>query len=134
MSRQSAIELALHHLDSGDFAKVLGRRVAMATESEEAGQAPVLHAYLTDDIAPALTAMGFVCTTYPNPTGLDLPFLVADRIEDGNLPTLLLYGQGDVGRGDDRGRARPVYGRRDEHCGGDERDGGDDQRGGFACA
>jgi acetylornithine deacetylase/succinyl-diaminopimelate desuccinylase-like protein len=99
VSRQSAIQHALQHLDSGDFAKVLGRRVALATESEEASQAPLLHAYLTDDIAPALTDMGFVCTTWPNPTGRDLPFLVADRIEDSSLPTVLLYGHGDVVRG-----------------------------------
>ena len=68
-------------------------------EREEAGQAAAQHAYLRDDMAPLLAGLGFACRIHDNPAGADLPILVARRIEDPALPTVLLYGHGDVVRG-----------------------------------
>ena len=49
---------------------------------------------------PDFTAMGFTTEVVPNPEGAG-PFLIASRIEDPNLPTVLGYGHGDVIRGMD---------------------------------
>ena len=50
-------------------------------------------------MAPLLAGLGFACRIHDNPAGADLPILVARRIEDPALPTVLLYGHGDVVRG-----------------------------------
>ena len=90
---------AVAEYDDGTFQADLARRVAFRTESEEAGQAAAQHAYLRDDMAPLLAGLGFACRIHDNPAGADLPILVARRIEDPALPTVLLYGHGDVVRG-----------------------------------
>lgn len=99
MIREQAILHATNAYDDGTLQAELARRVAYPTESEEPGQAPSQHAYLNDELAPQLRALGFTCHVHPNPTGVDLPILVARRIEDASLPTVLLYGHGDVVRG-----------------------------------
>jgi acetylornithine deacetylase/succinyl-diaminopimelate desuccinylase-like protein len=43
--------------------------------------------------------MGFSCRILPNPSAKYGPFLIAERIEDASLPTVLTYGHGDVIRG-----------------------------------
>jgi acetylornithine deacetylase/succinyl-diaminopimelate desuccinylase-like protein len=43
--------------------------------------------------------MGFSCRIYPNPVAGQGPVLLATRIEDPGLPTVLGYGHGDVVRG-----------------------------------
>ena len=90
---------AVAEYDDGTFQADLARRVAFRTESEEAGQAAAQHAYLRDDMAPLLAGLGFACRIHDNPAGADLPILVARRIEDPAPPTVLLYGHGDVVRG-----------------------------------
>ena len=99
MNRQQALMQAVAEYDDGTFQADLARRVAFRTESEEAGQAAAQHAYLRDDMAPLLAGLGFACRIHDNPAGADLPILVARRIEDPALPTVLLYGHGDVVRG-----------------------------------
>jgi hypothetical protein len=42
--REAAIALAQQHFDSGRFAEVLSRRVAIASCSQEPAAAPALHA------------------------------------------------------------------------------------------
>jgi acetylornithine deacetylase/succinyl-diaminopimelate desuccinylase-like protein len=49
-------------------------------------------------MAPAFETMGFEHVTLDNPVSGRGPVLVASRIEDPSLPTVLLYGHGDVVR------------------------------------
>jgi len=97
MSRDSALEAAASWFDTGLFADTLQKRVAWRTESDgPSADAAVLGGYLQEEIAPALVALGFTCELLPNPVQADKPFLVARRIEDPRLPTVLTYGHGDV--------------------------------------
>ena len=67
MSRQQAIDQTVACFDDGHFQQVLARRVAMRPESEDASSGPVLHAYLSDEIAPQLERLGFSCRIVENP-------------------------------------------------------------------
>lgn len=100
-TRAAAISTAVRTLDSGAFLADLRRRVAFRTESQNPAQSHSLHAYLSDEIAPLLTAMGFASRIVLNPVSGAAPFLIAERIEGRELPTVLTYGHGDVVRGYD---------------------------------
>jgi acetylornithine deacetylase/succinyl-diaminopimelate desuccinylase-like protein len=100
-SRAAVLAAAARHFDDGDFVRDLARRVAMRTESQDPGSGPALRAYLADEMVPSLTALGFSCAIHPNPEPAYGPLLVATRHEDDALPTVLLYGHGDVIRGQD---------------------------------
>ena len=89
MSRQQAIEAINQHFDSGAFMQDLARRVAIKTESQVPESHPFLRSYLTDEISPALEAMGYSIQILDNPSGVAAPFLVARRIEDPSLTTVL---------------------------------------------
>ena len=99
MNREQAVLHAVDAYDSGALLTTLARRVAYATESEVPEQAAAQHAYLNEDLIPLLTALGFSCEVHANPAGADLPILVARRLEQAGLPTVLMYGHGDVVRG-----------------------------------
>ncbi len=99
MSRQQALESITHHFDSGEFMVDLARRVAIKTESQIVESHPFLRSYLTDELAPVLSQMGYEIQILDNPAGVAAPFLVARRIENPALPTVLTYGHGDVIRG-----------------------------------
>ncbi len=99
MSRAGAIERAQRYFDSGKLQNDLARRVAFRTESQVPESRPQLGAYLEREIAPAFERMGFEIRIVPNPAGDAGPFLLATRIEDPKLPTVLGYGHGDVIRG-----------------------------------
>jgi len=99
--REHALALARQHFDSGAFARDLARRVAIRTESQDAGSGPALQSYLADEIGPSLAALGFAFTIHANPEPPYGPLLVATRHEGGTLPTVLMYGHGDVIRGQD---------------------------------
>lgn len=100
MSRDHAIALAVQALDSGRFADDLARRIAYVTESEEPqAAASALRAYLDDEMAPTLTGLGFTVRDIANPVDARLPAVIAERHEGSGLPTVLLYGHGDVVRG-----------------------------------
>ncbi len=101
MSRQQAIDQTLARFDDGRFQQTLARRVAFRTESQDAASGPILRAYLDDEIAPQLEALGFSCRVVDNPIAGKSPFLLAERIEPGAAFTLLTYGHGDVVRGYD---------------------------------
>ena len=96
--RQSALERAARHYDGGVFLSELARLVAVPTESEKPRGAPYLAFYLTGHMRPMLEKMGFVCEVLVNPA-LGGPLLLAERVEDPDLPTVLIYGHGDVVRG-----------------------------------
>ena len=105
-ARQRAIDDAFVAYDSGRLLEDLTRRIAMRTESQEPSRADLLQAYLADEIAPTLRRLGFACRIAANPVAPRVPFLIAERIEDPERPTVLTYGHGDVVRGyDDQWRA-----------------------------
>lgn len=99
MSRDHALQCARAHFDGGDFVRDLARRIAIRTESQSADSAPALRAYLADEIGPSLAALGFETTLHHNPEPAFGPLLIASRHEADNLPTVLVYGHGDVIRG-----------------------------------
>jgi len=98
MSRQAAIQRAVAEFDSGSFQQVLRQRIARPTESQNPARSAELLAYLTEDLQPALNAMGFACRLIEHPKA-KAPFLFAERLESPDLPTVLGYGHGDVIRG-----------------------------------
>src|ERR1700761_4791826 len=101
MSRHDALAAAAAYFDDGRFRADLQRRGAFRTESDTGAPGPVLGAHLADELAPALQAPGFACEQIPTPEAGGGPFLVARRIEDPALPTVLSYGHGDVVSGQD---------------------------------
>lgn len=106
MSRANALTQAASYFDSGALQSDLARLVSYRSESQNPAQADVLVSYLETAMRPRLEAMGFVCSLHDNPTGRGGPFLIALRIEDAALPTVLSYGHGDVVLGqDDQWRA-----------------------------
>src|ERR1700681_2672300 len=103
MSRAAAIARAHAHFDSGEFLVDLRRRVAIPSTSQEPERAGVLRSYLDDEMVPSLAPLGFTSRVLDHPKGP--PLLVAERIEDPALVTILIYGHGDTVRGlDDQWR------------------------------
>jgi acetylornithine deacetylase/succinyl-diaminopimelate desuccinylase-like protein len=102
MSRSQALAHARQHFDGGDFVRDLARRVAVRSASQDADCAAELQRYLGEEMAPSLAKLGFACTIHPNPQAPFGPFLVATRHEADHLPTVLMYGHGDVIRGQDK--------------------------------
>jgi acetylornithine deacetylase/succinyl-diaminopimelate desuccinylase-like protein len=100
-TRDGALAAAREHFDSGAFLRDLARRVAIRTESQNPASGAELQRYLADEIAPSLAALGFTSTIHPNPEPPYGPLLIGRRIEDPALPTVLMYGHGDVIRGQD---------------------------------
>jgi acetylornithine deacetylase/succinyl-diaminopimelate desuccinylase-like protein len=101
VNRTQAIAAAERYFDDGRFLADLARRVAIPTESQNPARAAALAEYLEVEMAESLEHMGFTCQVLPNPSGKHGPFLLAERIEDPGLPTVLTYGHGDVIRGQD---------------------------------
>ena len=97
MSRSYAVSRAYAYFDSGGFLADLTRRVAIPSSSQEPERAPMLRAYLDDEIAPVLSKLGFVCRMLDNPSAP--PVLVAERVENPDFVTVLIYGHGDTIRG-----------------------------------
>jgi acetylornithine deacetylase/succinyl-diaminopimelate desuccinylase-like protein len=98
MTRAAAIAHAENYFDTGAFKVDLARRVAIPTESQNPERVAELRRYVEAEIKPALEALGFRCQvlTHPKARG---PFLVGERFEGADLPTVLGYGHGDVIRG-----------------------------------
>jgi acetylornithine deacetylase/succinyl-diaminopimelate desuccinylase-like protein len=99
MTRDAAIANAETYYDKGGFYDDLARRVAIMTESQNPERRGELERYLTQEMTPSLEKLGFKCRILPNPVAKGGPFLVAERIEDPSLTTVLTYGHGDVIRG-----------------------------------
>jgi acetylornithine deacetylase/succinyl-diaminopimelate desuccinylase-like protein len=100
-NREAALALARRHFDGGAFTQDLARRVALRTASQDPASQPVLRAYLEDELAPSLAALGFETALHPNPEPAFGPLLVASRHASADVPTVLMYGHGDVIRGQD---------------------------------
>ena len=100
MTREAAVAAAYEQVDSGAFFETLARRIAVPTASSEA-TADVMHEYFDAQITPDLEALGYTVEVYANPAPDGFPFLIATRVEDESLPTVLTYGHADVVRGQD---------------------------------
>ena len=99
MSREDAIASAYAYFDEGHFLEDLKRRVAIPSESQRPNSHPSLDQYLSEEMIPAFSAMGHDCQIFENPVKGKGPVLLATRMEDESLPTVLGYGHGDVIRG-----------------------------------
>lgn len=101
MSRDAAIARAEDYFDSGAFQTDLSRRVAIPSTSQEPSHAGALRDYLEQELRNCLEALGFTCAILDNPVDDSGPFLIAERMEDPSLVTVLTYGHGDTVRGQD---------------------------------
>jgi len=101
MTREAAIARALAYFDEGRYLEDLARRVAIPSESQTPERLPDLERYLSEEMVPTFEAMGFDCRMFENPVRGGGPVLLAQRLEDDSLPTVLGYGHGDVIRGYD---------------------------------
>src|SRR3954470_15966275 len=95
MTRTDAIARVRQHFASGEFLKILDRRVGYRTESQQPNSGAALRAYLVEDLQPAFAALDFETRLIESPSGRG-PYLLAEHIEDARLPTVLTYGHGDV--------------------------------------
>ncbi|MFO1316234.1 MAG: M20 family metallopeptidase [Burkholderiales bacterium] len=95
-TRECAIAAATAWFDSGAFEALLARRVACRTESQGPDAGDALRAYLEQEIGPAVAELGFAWRVVANPVPGGGPFLLAERREGADLPTVLTYGHGDV--------------------------------------
>jgi acetylornithine deacetylase/succinyl-diaminopimelate desuccinylase-like protein len=101
-SRTGAVARGRKYVESGAFEAELARRVAIRTESQkfpDPGAIGECHRYLDEEMKAAFQAMGFTVAKYDNPFAGQGPVLLATRMEDAGLPTVLGYGHGDVVRG-----------------------------------
>jgi acetylornithine deacetylase/succinyl-diaminopimelate desuccinylase-like protein len=96
VARTHALQQSKSYFTRGAFQRELSRRVAIRTESPDPAQRPELYRYLTDELSPALTAMGFDCAVHENPVAQGGPLLVARRHEADDVPTVMSYGHADV--------------------------------------
>ncbi len=98
MSRSDAIEFAQRGYDdeAHGFYPRLAELIAVPSESQNPEQVPQLYRYLKDHMVPAFERLGYTSSIYDNPYEGSGPVLLARRIEDEGLPTLLGYGHGDV--------------------------------------
>jgi len=98
-SREGAIARAVACFDDGRYLAALRRLVAVPTESQMPERLPDLHRYCAETLPPLLTDMGFASAVLENPEAGRGPVMLAVREEDPALPTVLIYGHGDVVRG-----------------------------------
>jgi acetylornithine deacetylase/succinyl-diaminopimelate desuccinylase-like protein len=96
MSRENAIARAAAIFDDGHFFDLLSRWISHPTESQNETCKDPLRTYLSGAITPYLENMGFSCRLVDNPVNSRLPFLISQRMEGENLPTVLTYGHGDT--------------------------------------
>jgi acetylornithine deacetylase/succinyl-diaminopimelate desuccinylase-like protein len=100
-SRASALASAAAWFDAGALLVELRRRVAYRTESQIHERADTLARYLTEELGPSIESMGFRVAIWPNPVPGAPPMLFGERVENAALPTVLIYGHGDVVAGYD---------------------------------
>jgi len=100
MTREILIRNASDYALSGKLAGDLAQLVARRSVSQSEGKPEDLQAYLNEDIQPLLASLGFKSEIFPNPREGGAPLLLASLIEDETLPTVLIYGHGDVCNGE----------------------------------
>jgi acetylornithine deacetylase/succinyl-diaminopimelate desuccinylase-like protein len=102
MTRDSVIAQTQSYFDSGLFETEIGHLVSIKSQSQIKEGLPECLLYLTDAMVPAFEKMGFSTKIFKNPVDGGGPVLLATRIEDPNLQTVLGYGHGDVVLGFDQ--------------------------------
>ncbi|MET4022080.1 M20 family metallopeptidase [Bradyrhizobium sp. S3.2.12] len=95
---EAALSRARKSLESGELFDILARRIAFPTESQNPERAKVLRQYLEEEIGPSFAEMGFTWKVIEHPKAKG-SFLLAERIEAPEVPTVFSYGHGDVIRG-----------------------------------
>ncbi|MGG5887454.1 M20/M25/M40 family metallo-hydrolase [Falsiroseomonas sp. HC035] len=98
-TRAGAIARAEGCFDSGTYLAALRRLVAVPTESQLPDSLPALTRYCTETLPDLMRDMPFEQAVLDNPRAGRGPVFLASRIEDPALPTVLIYGHGDVVRG-----------------------------------
>ena len=96
--RAAAIEAAKALYDDGTFLARLATLVAVPTESNPPAHQADLIRYCTHSLGPMAEQMGFAVTILDNPDPQHGPVMLASRIESPTLPTVMIYGHGDVVR------------------------------------
>ena len=100
-ARAATIAGAGAWFDDGALLDELRPRVALRTASQDPGAGADLERYLTAEIAPAVSRLGCTWALWDNPVAGAPPLLFAERLEGDSLPTVLIYGHGDVVSGQD---------------------------------
>ncbi|MFB3102930.1 MAG: M20 family metallopeptidase [Alphaproteobacteria bacterium] len=100
-TRERAVAEAERYFDDGGFLAGLARLVAAPTQSQITDAHPALREYFSAIIGPELSGCGFACEILDNPEPAAGPLLFAQRDEGADLPTVLIYGHGDVVVGQD---------------------------------
>ncbi|MBO6783568.1 MAG: M20 family metallopeptidase [Alphaproteobacteria bacterium] len=95
-ARADAVAHAARQFDSGGFAEELAALVACPTQSQLPNAHAALADYFDEALSPRLATLGFSCALHENPVADAGPILIARRDEDADLPTVLIYGHGDV--------------------------------------
>ena len=98
-TREGAIAVAQGLYDDGVYLAHLRSLVAVPTESQMPDRLPDLHHYCAKVLPGVMEGMGFDIHLLENPNPGRGPVMLATRIEDPSLPTVLVYGHGDVVRG-----------------------------------
>lgn len=98
-TREGAIARAQGLYDDGTYLAHLRRLVAVPTESQMPDRLPDLRRYCAEVLPGVMEGMGFETRLLENPNAGRGPVMLASRIEDPALPTVLIYGHGDVVRG-----------------------------------
>lgn len=98
-TREGAIDRAREFFDQGGFCNLLGPLIAIPSTSQEPDHQGDVRRYLEIAIRPWLQRLGFTAEIHPNPEPGFGPILIAGRIEDPALPTVVTYGHGDTVRG-----------------------------------
>lgn len=96
MSRESAIDAAHRHVDSGRLLEEVTAAVRYRTVSAPPTERQQIQRYLDDHLASRLRALGFRARVEPNPASPEHPFLIAVREEPGAAFSVLTYGHADV--------------------------------------
>jgi len=100
-TRADVIAQARSLVDGGAFEDVMAQWVAIPSTLQEAERRDDLTRYLSEAIVPAVEALGCHWQMQENPDPAGGPFLIAERWESADRPTVLLYGHGDTVQGQD---------------------------------
>lgn len=95
-TRMDALAWSDEHFENGDFRRDLARRLSAQTRSGAHGVRMAAWRYLAEQIEPSLQSAGFTVEVIENDHAPDCPFLLAARLENPALPTVLLYAHGDI--------------------------------------
>jgi acetylornithine deacetylase/succinyl-diaminopimelate desuccinylase-like protein len=98
VARADAVTAAHTYFDDGTFLERLSALVAVPTESNPPDRKVDLVRYCTSVIGPMVEKLGFAISILDNPDERHGPVMLATRIENPKLPTVMLYGHGDVVR------------------------------------